>query len=117
MNGSSSFGTGNFYSTYNYTLCGVPGVFGTLGTPAAGNTPGGSQYASAWTDSSGNFWLFGGYGTEAAKALKHGQTAAAISGYLEGMPSMPMTPTGSSMTYGSSTLQPTNGPGWAEAAR
>ena len=64
MNGSSSFGPADCYATYNYTLCGVPGVFGTLGTPAAGNTPGGSQYGSAWTDSSGNFWLFGGYGAD-----------------------------------------------------
>jgi N-acetylneuraminic acid mutarotase len=37
-----------------------PGVYGTLGTPAAGNTPGGRINAAAWTDSSGNLWLFGG---------------------------------------------------------
>ncbi|MGB7986584.1 MAG: chitobiase/beta-hexosaminidase C-terminal domain-containing protein [Terracidiphilus sp.] len=35
-------------------------VFGTLGTPAAGNTPGSISSASSWTDQSGNFWLFGG---------------------------------------------------------
>jgi N-acetylneuraminic acid mutarotase len=37
-----------------------PGVYGTLGTPAAGNTPGGRIASAAWTDSSGNLWLFGG---------------------------------------------------------
>lgn len=38
------------------------GVYGTLGTAAAGNTPGARERASAWIDSSGNLWLFGGYG-------------------------------------------------------
>ena len=44
-------------STYNHY-----GVYGTLGTAAAGNIPGGRQQASSWTDSSGDFWLFGGTG-------------------------------------------------------
>jgi hypothetical protein len=39
---------------------GQPGVYGTLGTPAATNIPGGRSYASTWTDSRGNLWLFGG---------------------------------------------------------
>jgi len=39
-----------------------PGVYGTLRVPAAGNVPGGRSNASSWTDSSGNFWLFGGLG-------------------------------------------------------
>jgi hypothetical protein len=41
------------------------GVYGTLGTPSASNVPGarGSEgIAVTWTDSSGNFWLFGGDG-------------------------------------------------------
>jgi N-acetylneuraminic acid mutarotase len=38
------------------------GVYGTLGTPAAGNIPGSRYGAVSWTDSNGNFWLFGGYG-------------------------------------------------------
>ncbi len=41
---------------------GLPGVYGTLGKPAAGNFPGSRMYASTWTDSGGNLWLFGGYG-------------------------------------------------------
>ena len=44
---------------------GQPGVYGTLGTPAAGNTPGGRDSAASWTDSSGNFWLFGGWDYDA----------------------------------------------------
>jgi N-acetylneuraminic acid mutarotase len=38
------------------------GVYGTQGTAAAGNVPGARQVASSWIDSSGNLWLFGGYG-------------------------------------------------------
>jgi hypothetical protein len=37
-----------------------PGIYGTLGTPAATNTPGARNSASTWTDSAGNLWLFGG---------------------------------------------------------
>ena len=35
-------------------------VYGTEGVAAAGNIPGGRAGAASWTDSSGNFWLFGG---------------------------------------------------------
>jgi N-acetylneuraminic acid mutarotase len=38
------------------------GVYGTLGTPAPGNIPSGRKNSTGWTDSSGNMWLFGGYG-------------------------------------------------------
>ena len=44
----------------------APGVYGTLGTPAAGNVPGARSGAAVWADKSGNFWLFGGYGYDAA---------------------------------------------------
>ncbi len=39
-----------------------PGVYGTLGTPAAGNVPGGRRFATGWSDANGNLWLFGGTG-------------------------------------------------------
>jgi N-acetylneuraminic acid mutarotase len=42
--------------------CGASGEYGALGTPAAGNVPGGRYSATSATDSSGHFWLFGGYG-------------------------------------------------------
>jgi N-acetylneuraminic acid mutarotase/RNase P/RNase MRP subunit p29 len=40
----------------------TPGVYGTLGTPAAGNLPGGRGGGIVWTDSTGQVWLFGGLG-------------------------------------------------------
>ncbi len=49
----------------NATVCGNPGVYGTQGTPSAGNTPGARVHASTWTDQEGNFWLFGGSGFDA----------------------------------------------------
>ena len=45
------------------------GVYGAIGTASASNVPGarGSQgIAVSWTDSSGNFWLFGGVGYDSA---------------------------------------------------
>jgi hypothetical protein len=52
-------------STTTSANTGQPGVYGTLGTPAAGNIPGGRQFPSIWTDRSGNFWLLGGGGADA----------------------------------------------------
>ena len=54
-------------STVNHS-----GVYGTLGTPATGNIPGSRGSAVSWSDTSGNFWLFGGegyYSTGTAGAL------------------------------------------------
>ena len=45
---------------------GLPGIYGTLGTPAPANLPGGREQATTWTDASGKVWLFGGNGTDAA---------------------------------------------------
>jgi N-acetylneuraminic acid mutarotase len=42
------------------------GSYGTQGTPAAGNAPGGRTGASSWVDSLGNLWLFGGSGYDYA---------------------------------------------------
>jgi len=39
-----------------------PGVYGTMGSPAASNVPGARTYSVSWIDSAGNFWLFGGVG-------------------------------------------------------
>ena len=38
------------------------GNYGTKGTPAGTNVPGARWYSLSWTDSSGDFWLFGGQG-------------------------------------------------------
>ena len=40
-------------------LAGPNGVYGTLGTAAASNAPGGRQNAVLWVDSTGTLWLFG----------------------------------------------------------
>jgi N-acetylneuraminic acid mutarotase len=52
-------------SSTKTTGYGQPGVYGTLGTPAPGNTPGSHWESASWTDSSGNLWLFGGWGYDA----------------------------------------------------
>ncbi len=56
VGGSSTVGS-------NY---GQPGVYGTLGTAAAANIPGGREQSLSWTDAAGNLWLFGGYGYDSA---------------------------------------------------
>ncbi len=38
------------------------GAYGIKGIPAAANVPGARQGSISWTDSDGNFWLFGGLG-------------------------------------------------------
>jgi N-acetylneuraminic acid mutarotase len=44
----------------------VNGTYGTQGVASTANIPGGRGYASAWTDASGNFYLFGGLGLGAS---------------------------------------------------
>ncbi len=41
---------------------GAAAVYGILGNASGGNLPGARDSAVSWTDSSGNFWLFGGEG-------------------------------------------------------
>ncbi|HEX7729380.1 MAG TPA: kelch repeat-containing protein [Terracidiphilus sp.] len=43
----------------------APGEYGTLGSAATTNIPGGRENAVRWIDSSGNLWLFGGVGSNA----------------------------------------------------
>ncbi len=38
--------------------------WGIEGTASSGNIPGGRYFGTHWTDASGNFWLFGGYGLD-----------------------------------------------------
>jgi N-acetylneuraminic acid mutarotase len=45
---------------------GSSGVYGTQGTAAAANKPGGRIYPSLWSDASGNIWIFGGLGFDNA---------------------------------------------------
>jgi N-acetylneuraminic acid mutarotase len=53
---------------------GQPGVYGSLGTPAAANIPGGRWGASSWTDAQGHFWLFGGEGSDELGSVIQGNT-------------------------------------------
>jgi len=41
------------------------GTYGTKGTAAVANTPGGRQAGVLWVDASGTLWLFGGFGFDA----------------------------------------------------
>jgi hypothetical protein len=47
------------------------GSYGTEGVAAAGNVPGARYGSISWTDSSGNFWLFGGYGYDSAGKVSY----------------------------------------------
>lgn len=42
------------------------GTYGTKGLPHPDNIPGARSDSISWLDSSGNFWLFGGYGSDSA---------------------------------------------------
>jgi len=60
MGGSSAVGCSN---------CNAPGIYGTLGVPSSDAVPGGRGSSVAWTDSTGNFWLFGGRGADGLNDL------------------------------------------------
>ncbi len=40
----------------------LPAVYGVKGVPSATNRPGSRRGAVSWTDTSGKFWMYGGYG-------------------------------------------------------
>ncbi|HTV81350.1 MAG TPA: hypothetical protein VME18_01775 [Acidobacteriaceae bacterium] len=48
-----------------YGAAGAPGVYGTLGTAAPTNVPGGREQVVSWIDASGDIWVFGGEGIDA----------------------------------------------------
>jgi N-acetylneuraminic acid mutarotase len=43
-------------------------VYGSKGIAASTNTPGGRYGTTTWTDKTGNFWMFGGYGLSTGNA-------------------------------------------------
>lgn len=47
----------------------LAGVYGTIGVPASGNQPGARDSATCWTDSRGNFWVYGGQGFDSTGAV------------------------------------------------
>jgi hypothetical protein len=44
--------------------CAERGIYGALGIPDPGNTPGARQNAFSWTDPQGGLWLYGGEGED-----------------------------------------------------
>jgi len=76
--------------------CAPYGVYGQQGVAAANNSPGGRSLAVSWTDPNGNFWLFGGEGSNA------NQTQVNLNDLWE------FSPTTRQWTWvsGSSTLRP-----------
>lgn len=61
LNDLWKFSGGQWTWVSGSNLANPNGVYGTLGTAAAANVPGGRQAPTSWIDASGNFWLFGGY--------------------------------------------------------
>jgi N-acetylneuraminic acid mutarotase len=57
-------GTGQWTWINGASTDNAAGVYGALGTAAAGNVPGARYAATSWIDASGNLWLFGGYGSD-----------------------------------------------------
>jgi N-acetylneuraminic acid mutarotase len=51
--------------------CAQASTYGTLGVPAAGNTPGSRQAAITWTDNKGNLWLFGGWSFDVSVQVQY----------------------------------------------
>jgi hypothetical protein len=101
---------------------GQPGVYGTLGTPASTNIPGGRDAAVSWTDASGNVWLFGGIGADSNGTQgylndlwKYTPSANGEAGewtWMGGSSTVPQAYGGQSGIYGTvGTPVPTNIPG------
>jgi N-acetylneuraminic acid mutarotase len=59
---SSSFYSQTFTWIHGTSMMDQFGIYGTLGTPAAANAPGGRVLSATWTDLQGNLWLFSGRG-------------------------------------------------------
>jgi hypothetical protein len=55
---------GNWVFVTGSSKANQPGVYGTAGTAASTNLPGGRQEAVGWADANGNLWLFGGEGED-----------------------------------------------------
>jgi N-acetylneuraminic acid mutarotase len=58
LGGNSAVGT----YCVNGEFCGYVGVYGTMGTPSAGNIPGSRINPATWIDGAGNLWLAFGDG-------------------------------------------------------
>jgi Galactose oxidase, central domain len=61
-----NLGTGKWTYEGGSSTANQLGNYGTPGTAALSNQPGGRHEAVTWVDASGNFWLFGGEGEDSA---------------------------------------------------
>jgi hypothetical protein len=61
-----NFGQGVWTWIGGVASAGAPGIYGTQGIPAISNAPGAREQAVGWLDSSGKFWLFGGFGFDSS---------------------------------------------------
>jgi N-acetylneuraminic acid mutarotase len=66
LNDLWEFRAGEWTWVSGSTTQGANGSYGTRGTAASGNVPGGRFSAVSWIDPSGKLWLFGGYGIDSA---------------------------------------------------
>lgn len=53
--------TGNWAWIKGVSTTGAAGTYGSINTPAPGNTPGGRSAGSGWITVDGDFWLVGGF--------------------------------------------------------
>ncbi|MEE8388243.1 MAG: hypothetical protein V3R65_06695 [Acidiferrobacterales bacterium] len=69
--GSSSTPTEIWTWVSGSDVVGQSGVYGTKGTADGANVPGARYGSISWIDSSGDLWLFGGYGRDSAGTGGH----------------------------------------------
>jgi hypothetical protein len=68
LNDLWEYSEGQWIWTSGLEVGGQPGIYGTLGQGALTNIPGARWGSVSWADSSGNLWLFGGYGYGASSS-------------------------------------------------
>jgi hypothetical protein len=61
-----NLGTGMWTWISGSSSTAAAGTYGTKGVPSVGNAPGAREQAVGWLDSSGKFWLFGGFGFDSS---------------------------------------------------
>lgn len=69
LNDLWEFSAGQWTWVGGANVIGESGMYRSQGTASPGNFPGARVYAVALTDSSGNFWLFGGWGLDSSGTL------------------------------------------------
>ncbi len=62
LNDLWEYAGGQWKQVSGSNLTDQPATYGSKGTAAAANVPGGRTFAVTWTDPTGNLWLFGGLG-------------------------------------------------------